>query len=122
MEAIQAEVLQEIVRRLVSEFDPDQIIHFGSRAWGKPNADSDLDLFVFVPETQERPVKLATRAHFCLDGIKVAKDIIVQSRDKTARYSRVPGSLETKILKDGIKLYGRSQERAVAELAPQVVE
>jgi Polymerase beta, Nucleotidyltransferase len=120
MEAIPAEILQEIVRRLVLEFDPDQIILFGSHAWAEPNADSDVDLFVIVPETQEHPVKLGTRAHSCLRGIPFPKDIIVQSRDKTARYSRVPGSLETKILKDGIKLYGRSQEGAVAELAPQV--
>jgi uncharacterized protein len=121
METIPANLLQEIVLRLVSEFDPDQIILFGSRAWGKPNADSDLDLFIIVPDTQEHPAELATRAHSRLHGIMVPMDIIVQGREQTARYGRVPASLEAKILKDGIVLYGRSQERTVEQLAPQVV-
>ena len=30
------DVLPEIVRRLVAEFDPEEIILFGSRAWGQP--------------------------------------------------------------------------------------
>jgi uncharacterized protein len=121
METIPAELLQDIVQRLVAEFDPDQIILFGSHAWGKPNADSDLDLFIIVPETQERPAKLATRAYSRLHGIMVPTDIIVQGRDQTARFGRVPASLEAKILKDGIKLYGRSQEGTFAQLAPQGV-
>jgi uncharacterized protein len=121
METIPANLLQEIVQRLVFEFDPDQIILFGSHAWGKPDADSDLDLFIIVPETQERPAKLATRAHSRLRGIMVPMDIVVQSREQTARYGRVPASLEAKILKDGIVLYGRSQEGTVEQLAPQVV-
>ena len=42
MVTIEAEVLDEIVQRLVSEFSPEQIILFGSHAWGDPDADSDL--------------------------------------------------------------------------------
>ncbi len=33
MQTTAEEVLPEIVRRLVAEFDPEQIILFGSRAW-----------------------------------------------------------------------------------------
>jgi uncharacterized protein len=121
MDSISAELLQDMGRRLVAEFDPEQIILFGSHAWGKPNADSDLDLFTVVPETHEHPAKLATRAYSRLHGIVVPTDIIVQSCEQTARYGRVPASLEAKILKDGIVLYGRRQEGTVEQLAPQVV-
>ena len=37
------------MRRLAAEFDPEQIILFGSHAWGTPTEDSDIDLLVIVP-------------------------------------------------------------------------
>ena len=39
------------------EYDPDSIYLFGSRAWGEPREDSDYDLLVIVPESDERPIK-----------------------------------------------------------------
>jgi uncharacterized protein len=46
METIAANLVRDVVQRLVSEFDPDQIILFGSHAWGKPDDGSDLDLLL----------------------------------------------------------------------------
>ncbi|MCS6989693.1 MAG: nucleotidyltransferase domain-containing protein [Chloroherpetonaceae bacterium] len=46
MKSLDREVLDEMARRLVLEFDPEQIILFGSRAWGKPTDESDFDLCV----------------------------------------------------------------------------
>jgi predicted nucleotidyltransferase len=40
------EILAEIVRRIVAQFDPEKIILFGSYAYGQPNQDSDVDLFI----------------------------------------------------------------------------
>jgi predicted nucleotidyltransferase len=50
MKSVAEEVLPEIVRRLVDEFDPEQIILFGSRAWGEPQTDSDYDVLVVVTQ------------------------------------------------------------------------
>ncbi len=44
MKAVSHELLAEMTRRLVAEFQPEQIILFGSHAWGTPNEDSDVDL------------------------------------------------------------------------------
>lgn len=41
-----AELLDEIVRRIVAVSDPEQIILFGSYARGDTGPDSDLDLLV----------------------------------------------------------------------------
>ena len=51
----EAEIVPEIVRRLVAEFEPDQIFLFGSRAWGQPGSDSDYDLMVLVAESRRAP-------------------------------------------------------------------
>ena len=55
--------LQEIVRRLVTEFQPEAILLFGSHAWGTPTTDRDLDLLVIVSESDEEPTARATRGH-----------------------------------------------------------
>ncbi len=104
-----ADLLTEITRRLVTEFDPDQVILFGSHAWGVPAEDSDVDLLVIVPKTNERPKARAVRAHRCLRGVHLPMDIIVEARDAVARFARVPASLEAAILSRGKVLYGRSE-------------
>lgn len=38
--------LQEITRRLVDQYTPEKIILFGSYAWGTPDENSDVDLFI----------------------------------------------------------------------------
>lgn len=44
------QTLDEIVRRLVAEYQPEKIILFGSYAYGQPHADSDLDMLI-IKET-----------------------------------------------------------------------
>jgi len=39
MKTVPPELLAEITRRLVAEFQPEQIILFGSHAWGTPNEE-----------------------------------------------------------------------------------
>ena len=40
MQSLPEPFLGEVIRRLSTEFDPDQIILFGSPAWGAPHEDS----------------------------------------------------------------------------------
>lgn len=47
--------IQQIVRRLVESYQPQQIILFGSLAYGEPNPDSDIDLLI-IKETTETPL------------------------------------------------------------------
>jgi len=48
------ETLNEIVRRIVRELQPQKIILFGSYGYGSPTPDSDVDLLVIM-ETSDRP-------------------------------------------------------------------
>ena len=45
--------LDKIVRRVVDVYRPEKIILFGSYAYGRPSADSDLDLLI-IKKTSER--------------------------------------------------------------------
>jgi predicted nucleotidyltransferase len=105
------DLMSEIVQRLIAEFDPVQVILFGSYAWGRPDEDSDLDLLVVVPSTEERPVARAARAHRCLRGIPFPMDLIVKTRQEVDRFEKVPSSLEAEILLRGKVLYGRGETR-----------
>ena len=109
MKTVSRELLAEMTRRLVAEFQPEQIILFGSHAWGTPNEDSDVDLLVIVPSSDEKPVQRAIRAHRCLRGLLVPADILVKTRAEVEHYRDVRASLERKILEHGKVLYGRSE-------------
>lgn len=99
-------LLPEMTRRLAAEFDPCQIYLFGSHAWGQPNEDSDVDLFVIVPDSDESSRERGLRARTCLKDLRVAKDILVKTQAEVDWASRVYASLESEILECGVKLYG----------------
>ena len=118
MEKISSSLLQEITHRLVDEFQPEEIILFGSHAWGTPDKDSDLDLLVIVPQSDLSAARRAMRAHRCLQGLNVPKDILVRTRDEVERFRNVRASLEHQIFARGTVLYER-QAGTRAELARQ---
>jgi len=106
METVSEEMLQEITRRLVEEFHPEKVILFGSHAWGEPNEDSDLDLFIIVSQSEERHVARAVRAYRCLRGVRASMDILVRTQAEVDRYKDVYASLECQVLELGRRLYG----------------
>ena len=106
MNTLSADMLESVTRRLVAEFDPEQIWLFGSHAWGTPREDSDLDLLVVVSQSDETPVRRAQRAHLCLIGLGVSKDVIVKTRAEVDRFRHLPSSLEAEIFAHGHLIYG----------------
>ncbi|MBI4603401.1 MAG: nucleotidyltransferase domain-containing protein [Planctomycetes bacterium] len=106
MKTLSADLLDALVKRLVAEFHPEQIWLFGSHAWGTPREDSDLDILVVVPQSDEAPVRRAQRAHLCLSGLGVAKDVLVRTRAEVERFRHVPASIEAEIFARGRCLYG----------------
>ena len=99
-------MLDEATRRLVAEFQPQQVWLFGSHAWGTPDEDSDLDLLVIVPDSSERPIRRDQRAQRCLGRLPVSADVLVRTRREVERVRDVPGSLTRDVLRNGRKVYG----------------
>jgi len=118
MQEVSTVLLQEITHRLVDEFRPEQIILFGSHAWGKPDVNSDLDLLVIVSQSELSPAQRAMRAHRRLQGLNVPKDILVRTRAEVERLRDVQASLEHQIFARGTVLYERKVQ-ARTELAHQ---
>lgn len=107
MAKIDEALLSEMTSRLVQAFHPDMVILFGSHAWGTPTETSDIDLYVIVPESSERPLQRARRARACLGDVRVAKDILVRTRAEVDKYRNVYASLECQVLEKGRVLYER---------------
>ena len=106
MKALDADLLQSAMQRLVAEFQPEQIWLFGSHAWGTPTEDSDVDFMVVVGESDEPSIRRSQRAHRCLSGLRMAKDVIVPTRAQVDRYKHLRASLFHQVLNRGRKLYG----------------
>ena len=117
MKVLDQSLLEEMTRRLVAEFDPEQIILFGSHAWGQPNDDSDVDLFVIISESDLSPTRRCQKAHECLGNLPVSKDILVKTRAEVDLFRDVYASLECQVLEQGKVLYDRRQAHTGSILA-----
>jgi predicted nucleotidyltransferase len=112
-------LIQDIIQRLVETFQPEQVILFGSHAWGTPTPDSDIDLMVLVPDSELSPYQRAVLGHRCLSGLGIAKDIIVSTRAEFDFWREAPASLEYKVAHQGKVLYDQRQDSTGAKLANQ---
>ena len=48
-------IILDMAKRIVSEYQPEKIILFGSYAYGNPTEDSDVDLLI-IKNTDKRPI------------------------------------------------------------------
>ncbi len=98
-------VLREIVKRLVTAFQPEYIYLFGSKARGEGGPDSDYDLLVVVSDSAEPPYRRAQRAQEVLWGVWAAADVLVLTREEFESRRAVRSSLATTVLAEGEVLY-----------------
>jgi len=49
MEKVTQKTISAFARQIAQQFNPHKIILFGSYAYGKPTADSDVDMLVIMP-------------------------------------------------------------------------
>ncbi|HEV7927090.1 MAG TPA: nucleotidyltransferase domain-containing protein [Verrucomicrobiae bacterium] len=106
MKTLDDALLQTVTQRLVAEFQPEQVWLYGSHAWGLPHEGSDVDLLVVVPHSDETPIRRSQRAHRCLRGLRMPKDVLVETRQEVDRVKDRKTSLENTILSRGRRLYG----------------
>lgn len=93
-------VIQEMVDRIVREFQPEKIILFGSQARGDTHKWSDIDLLVVMPDGTER-CETSVAIRRILSDLLVSKDIIVTTPEEIVRRGHPVGTALRPALREG---------------------
>jgi predicted nucleotidyltransferase len=98
-------LLPEITRRLREALSPVAIYLYGSHAYGRPSADSDVDLLVIVADSAMDFFTRSAMAHRALRGIGVAVDVQVYTQREFEERATLPVSFERTVRTKGQLLY-----------------
>ena len=111
-----ADALDQMVRAIVAEADPEQVLLFGSRARGDHDEHSDVDLIVveaepFGPERSRfgeiNRLLRAVRSPGVGAEIEVGVDILVYSLDEVEYWRDSINHVLARALREGRVLYER---------------
>jgi predicted nucleotidyltransferase len=104
--------IRGFARRVAGQFRPEQIILFGSHAYGTPHADSDVDILVVMParnrHDQAVKIRLAVPAPFPMD-------LIVRTPAKVRARLAEGESFLTEVVTKGKVLYEAGDGRVGAQ-------
>jgi predicted nucleotidyltransferase len=119
MNPITNEIIEEVTRRIAEELNPEEIILFGSYAWGTPHKYSDIDLCVIVPDgiPEFNRIEWGVRALNAINDLMVDVDVMVKTRSDVETFKTVRASLTRKIVEEGRQLYGQSKTSTSAAMA-----
>lgn len=105
-ESVKNEIIENI--RII---DPARVILFGSYAYGSPNQDSDIDLYIvtkedFVPATYEENLQIKRKVYLALSKFrkKYASDILVHTLPVHQKFVELGSSFSKEIMQKGIIL------------------
>lgn len=103
-------VKNEIIENL-RVIDPVRVILFGSYAYGTPDQDSDIDLYVvtkenFIPESFEENLQIKQKVYIALSNLrkKYASDILVHTLPVHQKFIQSGSSFSKEIMEKGIVL------------------
>ena len=103
-----ADTLLPYLRVLVEEFHPQQVILFGSYAYGQPDEHSDVDLLVVKP-IERSPVKDATAIRRSWRSVRYSGnslpiDILVEDEAGHRQRLAAGGAFYLEIVNQGLRL------------------
>ena len=99
--------IRAIANHIAKKFDPEQIILFGSHAYGKPTAWSDVDLLV-VMETPKGEMETILEIVDSLPEILISVDVLAHSRKVIEKRQLLGDQFMDDIVKKGKVLYARA--------------
>jgi predicted nucleotidyltransferase len=101
---VDEQIIQEIVRRILSVAKPDKIILFGSAATGQMTRDSDIDLLIVEPAPGDQR-RESVRLHRELSGLGFPFDVIVMATERFEESKHVIGGIAYPANKYGKVIY-----------------
>ncbi len=105
---ITQETIEIAKERLVKAYNPLSIYLFGSYAWGVPHEDSDLDFMIVVSDEYELGSPPSLKGYDALFDLRVPVDILINRSSIFLKRANHFSTLQHKILKESIKLYGNT--------------
>jgi predicted nucleotidyltransferase len=104
---VSEEALRLATERLVTQFQPKQVVLFGSQARGSADAHSDVDLLVVCPFDPKRASRRALMVAMdrALGGLGLASDVIVLTPEEFERDRHIPGTVARPAWQEGTVLY-----------------
>jgi predicted nucleotidyltransferase len=99
--------IRAVANHIAEKFDPEQIILFGSHAYGKPTAWSDVDLLV-VMDTPKGEMEAILEVGRSLPDVTFSVDIVVRSKKVLERRKKLGDWFLREITKKGKILYERT--------------
>jgi predicted nucleotidyltransferase len=99
--------IRALVKLIAEKFDPEEIVLFGSHAYGKPHAWSDVDLLV-VMDTPKGEMDAILEVADSLPHLGFRVDIIVRSRAVLEKRKKLGDWFLREITKKGKVLYART--------------
>jgi predicted nucleotidyltransferase len=106
-ERIPMYAIQAVVDIIAAKFDPDQIILFGSHAYGSPKPWSDVDLLVIM-ESDHHPVEVSQEMLQALPPFLFSVEILVRSAETIRRRIQLGDAFLKEITTRGKVLYART--------------
>ena len=109
--------MEAAVARLRASFDPEEIILFGSRAYGTPRPDSDMDLLIVLRPTTEAMAARERRARetLGLDGWRSVDGHVWALTAAELRVQLQRGSVSMRdALQQGTRLYPKGGQSRYA--------
>lgn len=104
---IPMKTIRAVAKHIAEQFDPEQIILFGSHAYGKPTAWSDVDLLV-VMDTPKGEMEAILEVGRSLPDVPFSVDIVVRSKKVLERRKKLGDWFLREITKKGKVLYERA--------------
>jgi predicted nucleotidyltransferase len=101
---VELDMLKDII---INTVPVEQIILFGSYAYGTPHKDSDLDLYVVLKdEIQIRDIDAAIQIRLAIDRKKSMPVDIVVSKQSAYKKRKESPTMEHTIAEQGVLVYG----------------
>ncbi|OGC21831.1 hypothetical protein A2291_04665 [candidate division WOR-1 bacterium RIFOXYB2_FULL_42_35] len=100
-------LIASIVKKISTKFQPKKVYLFGSRAWGNPTVDSDLDLFVVMPSSLRRDNRSVEISKLFPDRL-FSLDVLVYTPKEVEKSLQNNNPFIKEIISKGIVLYDES--------------
>lgn len=103
-----------LAKRIADNFEPEQIILFGSHAYGAPTEESDIDLLIVMPfegRTRAKSLEIWRDVR-----PRIPVDLLVRTPDEVERQYREWDPLIREAIDKGKVLYERDGEGMAGEI------